>query len=130
MKLFDDLSRAFLINFFRHSQTATWIMVLIGAVTVFIACLTSTFPIEITVRSKIPLALLTNTICAILIIFKLRNSSFNRLELISNLEGKSVKGSQALKKYGLMIFGYLILLFWGGWLMCGIVLIVFMGGKS
>jgi len=129
MKTLNNLLMWFLKLFFRRMEAVTWLMLFIGAVTVCLASAMSAAPIAATVKAKMPFALLTNVVCVIFIVFKSKTASLNRQELLGLLEQQSVTSGQVLRKHGFLIFGYLNLLFWGGWLICGLLLIVFLGSK-
>jgi hypothetical protein len=110
-------------------EAITVAMLLIGALAVAMASALSSTPVAAVVKAPTLLALLTNVLCVISIVFKSKPASVNRAKLLEQLNQDRGLGWQVLKDDGLLIFGYLNLLFWGGWFMCGMLLIALFWGK-
>jgi hypothetical protein len=122
------LGGAFIL-FFKRMESITVAMLLIGALAVAMASALSSTPVAAVVKAPTLLALLTNVLCVISIVFKSKPASVNRAKLLEQLNQDRGLGWQVLKDHGLLIFGYLNLLFWGGWFMCGMLLIALFWGK-
>jgi hypothetical protein len=115
--------------FFRRMEAITVAMLLIGGLAVSMASALSSAPVAAVVKAPTLLALLTNVFCVISIVFKSKPASVNRAKLLEKLDQDKDFGWQVLKYHGLLIFGYLNLLFWGGWFMCGMLLMALFWGK-
>lgn len=129
MKYLDILLGRSLKIFFGQMETVTWVLLFSGALAACVASALSSISIASTIKRQMPLAMLTNTACAIFIIYRSKMTPLNRKELLEMMARGEVTNGQILKKYGFLIFGYLNLIFWGGWFLCGLLLIIFLGNK-
>lgn len=125
MKFFDNPLDHLVQFFLRRLEAATWMTLIIGALAVCTASVLSPTSISFTVKRQMPLALLTNALCALFILLNAKKPPLNRAILLKRMERGEETSWQILRKHGFLLFGYLNLLFWAGWLMCGLFLILF-----
>jgi hypothetical protein len=114
--------RWFIICFLRSPEKAAYISLLTGFAIGGISCAASESICNETIKGAEPIAVSINLIALIYVFTKRDIKTINRTELLRQYSGGDITTKNMLKKYGGLMAGLCILLFWAGWFGLGVLI--------